>query len=150
MTSIHTSTTATIGRASLAPLGALCAVVTSTLTAYGAHDWPEVAVTVPVIVAVTALVFGLVLPKALRKESAGGTALALAIPAALLLLPAFWAGIPFVLAVGAMVVGNVGRSAPHGAGKAIAGLAIGALVAAGYVATYVSEIVAGTGGFEYL
>ncbi len=150
MTSIHTSSTSTTGRAALAPLGALCAVVASVLTAYGAHDWTEVAVTVPVIVAVTALVFGLVLPGALRKESAGGTALALAIPAALLLLPAFWAGIPFVLAVGAMVVGNAGRSAPIGAGKAIAALAIGALVAAGYVAIYVSEIVSGTGGFEYL
>ncbi len=131
-------------------IGVLVAAVSSALTAYGSHTWAEILITVPVIVLTAGLVFGLVVPRALRKEAAGGVALALSIPAALLLLPAFWAGVPFVLAVGAVIVGNAGRSARSGAGTCIAGLALGALVSVSYLAIYAAEIAAGNaGGFLF-
>ncbi len=126
--------------------GVLVAIVSSALTAYGAHTWAEILITVPIIAVTTGLVFGLVVPRALRKEAAGGVALALSIPAALLLLPAFWAGVPFVLGVGAVIVGNAGRSARSGAGTCIAGLVLGALVSVGYLAIYVAELAAGNAG----
>ncbi len=56
---------------------------------------------------------------------------------------------PFVLGVGAMVVGNAGRNARTGAGKCIAGLVVGALVAVGYLAIYASEMAAGNAGFLF-
>lgn len=153
MSTIHTHAGPSTQARNAAPIGALVAVVASAATTYGAHTWSEIAIVVPAIVLTTALVFGLVVPKALvkagSKESSGGTALGLSIPAALLLLPAFWAGVPFVLGVGAMVVGNAGRNARTGAGTCIAGLVIGALVAVGYLAIYASEISAGTAGFLF-
>lgn len=131
----------------LATIGTASAIVATALTAAGAHDWREIGIITPVIVVTTALVFGLVVPRALRKETAGGTALALAIPAALLLVPAFWAGVPLVLGVAAMVVGNAGRRARSGSGTCIAGLVLGALAVVGYVAIYVSDLSSGGTGF---
>ena len=149
MPTIHTHIGSSTQARNVAPIGALVGMVAAAATTYGAHTWSEIVITVPVILVTAAVVFGLVVPKALHKESAGGTALGLSILAALLLLPAFWAGVPFVLAVGALVVGNAGRNARTGAGKCIAGLVIGALVAVGYLAIYASEISAGTAGFLF-
>lgn len=139
-TTLHTSTSVPV-----AALGTGAAVVASGLTIYGAHTWAEVAVVLPVIVATTAVVFGLVVPRALRKESAGGTALALSIPAALLVLPAFWAGLPLVLGLAGATVGNAGRTARSGGGKSLAAVVIGAVAVLAYAATYVSEIAGGAG-----
>jgi hypothetical protein len=149
MSTIHTPVTPSTSTRSLVPIGALVALVASAATAYGAHTWAEIVITVPVIVAAAALVFGWVVPKALRKESVGGTALSLSILAALLLLPAFWAGVPFVLGVAGVIVGNAGRTARTGSGKSIAGLALGALVVVGYLAIYAIEIASGTAGFLF-
>lgn len=86
----------------------------------------------------------------MRRPSAGGTALALSIPGLVLLLPAFWSGLPLVLGVGGMVLGNHGRSAPSGAGKSIAALVLGALTVLGYFAIYIGDgIVSGNAGFLF-
>lgn len=130
-------------------IGAVSAAVALTGTFVGANDWSEIGIIAPLVVVVTAAVFGLVVPRALRKESAGGTALALAIPAILLLVPAFWAGIPFVLGAAAAVVGNAGRRAPSGSGRCIAGLVLGVLAMLGYVGIYVSDVLAGGAGFLF-
>lgn len=130
-----------------APIGIATAVVASTLTTLFAHDWREVAIMVPVILVATGLVFGVVVPRALRKESAGGTALGLSIPAVLLTMPAFWAGLPLVLGAAGMVVGNAGRNARSGGGKCIAALVLGALAVLGYLAIYTFEFSAGQTGF---
>lgn len=143
------TTRPTTSHAAVAPIGVAAGLVAVTGTAIGAHDWAELLVVGAVIVAATALIFGLVVPRALRKESAGGTALGLAIPALLLLLPAFWSGLPFVLGVAAVVVGNAGRRAPTGAGKCIAALVMGGLAAVGYVAIYVSDTISTGGGFLF-
>jgi hypothetical protein len=143
------STTTEGATRSAAAIGALTALVAVAGTVVGAHDWTEVAVVVAVILATTALVYGLVVPRALRKESAGGSSLALSVPALLLLVPAFWSGLPLVLGVAGALVGNAGRSARSGAGQSIAGLVLGALASVGYIAIYVSDAMNGGAGFLF-
>ena len=99
------------------------------------------------IAVVTAGVWGYVVPRALRKESAGGTALGLAVSAALIVVPAFWSGLPLVLGVAALLVGNTGRKASTGAGKCIAALGLAAVTVLFYLSIYVSEALAGETGF---
>lgn len=145
-----TTTTATQTRTatpSAVPAGIASAVVASTGIALFAHDWGEIAFMLPVAVVGAALVFGLVVPRALRKESAGGTALGLSIPALVLTLPAFWTGLPLILGVAGMVVGNAGRNARSGGGKCIAGVVIGALAVLGYLAIHVMSAAMGETGF---
>ena len=132
---------------SAAPIGIATAVVGSALTTLFAHDWGEVMFMVPVIAIAAGLVFGIVVPRALRKESAGGTALGLSIPAVLFTLPAFWTGLPLVLGAAGMLVGNAGRNARSGGGKCIAGLVLGSLAVLGYLAIYAYELSVGETGF---
>ncbi len=136
-------------RGAVAGIGLASALVAAAGAAFGAHDWVEIAVVGGVIAVATALVFGLVVPKALRKESAGGTALGLSVPALLLLLPAFWSGLPLVLGVAGVVVGNAGRKAPSGSGKCIAAVVLGGLAAVGYLAIYISDAMNGGAGFLF-
>jgi hypothetical protein len=145
MTTTH-ATQATTGIPA-APVGIATAVVASALTTLFAHDWGEVAFMVPVTLVAAGLVFGVVVPRALRKESAGGTALGLSIPAVLLTMPAFWTGLPLVLGAAGMLVGNAGRNAQSGGGKCIAALVLGALAVLGYLAIYAYELSAGETGF---
>jgi hypothetical protein len=144
----HTTATNSTDTRSPALFGAVAALVGITLSTLGAHDWTEIAIEVVLIGASSALVFGVVVPRALRKESAGGTALGLSIPAALLVVPAFWSGLPLVLGVAGMVVGNAGRSARTGAGTCIAALVLGALTVIAYAFIYVGDL--GSGGLGFL
>ena len=141
-TSNHTSTKTTASSAGVAAVG-----VAGVLTALFAHDWAEIAVCAGVLIVVAIGVFGYVVPRALSKESAGGTALGLSIPAFLLTLPAFWSGLPLVLGVAGLVVGNAGRSARSGSGKCIAAVVLSSLAVLGYLAIYVFEAFAGNTGF---
>ena len=136
-------------RGTVAGIGVASALVAAAGTAFGAHDWGEIAVVWGAIAVATVVVFGFVVPRALRKESAGGTALGLAIPALVLLLPAFWSGLPLVLGVAGMVVGSVGRKAPSGGGKCIAAAVLGTLAAVGYLAIYISDGMNGGAGFLF-
>lgn len=128
-------------------LGVAAGVLAAAATTAFAHDWAEIAFSVSILAVVTAVIFGVVVPRALRKESAGGTALGLAIPAALLALPAFWSGLPLVLGVAGLVVGNAGRTASSGAGKCIAAVVLSALAVLAYVSIYVASGIAGETGF---
>ena len=148
MTAI-TATTSRTSTGAVAGLGIATFLVASAGTVFGAHDWTEIAVVVGILAVATAFVFGLVVPRALRKESAGGTALGVSIPALVLLVPAFWSGLPFVLGVAGLVVGNAGRRAPSGAGKCIAATVLGALAALGYLAIYISDGMSGGAGFLF-
>lgn len=89
-------------------------------------------------VVAVAVVFGLVLPRALRKDGAGGVALTLAILGALSLV-AFWAGITPALAVGGILLGFAGRDSAKGSGRANAAFVVGLLVSAGYAAIYILD-----------
>ena len=79
------------------------------------------------IAAVTVgVVFALVLPWALRRESSGGLALALAIVGTLL-APGFWTGVPPGLAAGGALLGWAGIYATKGRKLSQAAFVIGAL-----------------------
>jgi len=130
-------------------VGLVSCLVAIAGTSFGAHGWTELLVVAAILVACTALVFGKVVPSALGRSSAGGTALALSILALLLLVPAFWSGLPLVLGVAGAILGNAGRRASGGAGKCIAAVAMGALAAVGYLAIYVSDAMNGGAGFLF-
>lgn len=135
----------------IGPIGIACAVVATGFTAIGVfykgpkhdHDhspWEFYSMTGLMVIA-TVVVFGYLVPRALRRESAAGVALTLSLIALLLLLPAFWSGLPLVLGAGGVVLGYAGRHAPSGAGKSTAAVVCGLLAAFGYIAIYVLDTV---------
>ena len=122
------------------PLAAIAVTVVSlALTVYGAHDLTEILIVSSVILVAVIGVYGLVLPRALMRPSAGGTALALSLPAALVTLPAFWSGLPLVLGVAGAMVGFAGRRAASGARASIAAVVLGALASMAYLAIYLID-----------
>ncbi|QZY29667.1 hypothetical protein [Nocardioides coralli] len=146
MTTLTRTPSTTITTGTVAGIGAATCAVALTLTTLFAHDWAEVATVAPVIVVAGAIVYGLVVPRALRRDSQGGAALVLAVLAALVVVPAFWSGLPLVLGVAAMVLGNAGRRSREGAGTAIAGLVLSTLAVLFYGWIYVSEGLQGMAG----
>ena len=93
------------------------------------------------IAAVTVgVVFALVLPWALRRESSGGLALALAIPGTLL-APGFWTGFPPGLAAGGALLGWAGIHATKGRKLSQAAFVIGVLGVLFNVASYADVFV---------
>jgi hypothetical protein len=148
MTTLTATRTHTSGR-SIAALGAGTFLATMAGIFVGAHDWLEIAVMAVLVAIACVLVFGLVVPRALRKESAPVAALALSVPALLLVVPAFWAGLPFVLGIAGTIVGSAGRRAPKGAAACIVAMVLGALASLAYIAIYVSDVTAGGAGFLF-
>lgn len=146
-TSSHVHPTRT--GASTATLGVASGLVAAALVAAFAHDLGEIIISVSLIAVVTAAIFTLVVPRALRKPSAGGTALGLSIPAFVLALPAFWSGLPLVLGVAGLVVGNAGRRADSGAGKCIAAVVLSSLAILAYLAVYVGSGIVGDLGYLF-
>ena len=126
-------------RRAVAPAALGVAVVSGFWTVLGAHGTPEIVVVLATIAVVTGGVYGFLLPRALNRPSAGGTALVLSGVAVALTLPAFWTGLPLVLGVDGAMLGYAGRGAPSGSGKAIAGCVLGLLAAMAYLAIYVID-----------
>ena len=140
MTSIIASSTDREAvRSLVVPAGIVSFAVAAVLSVAGAHDWIEAVVEVVVQAVAAAVVFGLVVPRALRHESAGGRGLVMGVLGLLLVMPAFWSGLPLLLGAGAALVGQAGRHAERGSGKAIASLVVGLLVVVGYAAVYVLD-----------
>jgi hypothetical protein len=123
------------GRA-LVPTTAAVLVSTVALTVYGAHDMTEVVVVLAILLPVIGGVYGILLPRELTKESAGGTSLLLAVIGALLLVPAFWSGLPLALGAAGAMLGYAGRHASTGSGKCTVALILGTLASIGYFAVY--------------
>lgn len=98
----------------------------------------EFLVVCGISVAAAGIVFGFVVPRALRKESAGGTALTLSLLGAASVL-VFWLGVAPALAVGGAILGWAGRSAARGHVMSQAAFVIGVLAAVAYVAGYVLD-----------
>lgn len=126
-------------RRALVPVAVAVMAAAAGLTVYGAHDLREVVVVLVVLVPVVAGVYGVLLPRKLRKASAGGTALTLSLMGAVLLLPAFWSGLPLALGAAGAMLGYAGRNATTGSGTCVAAVAIGALASMGYFAVYVLD-----------
>ncbi len=88
------------------------------------------------IAVATAVVFGLVVPRYAGRSA--GVGLGLATAGLLLLVPAFWSGLPAVLGAGGVVLGVAARRTRR-SGVATAAVAIGALAMIGYVAIYMLD-----------
>jgi len=89
-----------------------------------------------------ALVFGLAVPRGLKRLAAtgraGSGAVVLSLLALVLVVPAFWTGLPPVLAAGGIVLGLAGRTAAR-SGLAIAAMVVGLLAIVGDVAIYIAD-----------
>lgn len=110
-----------------------------------ADSGAEALIMVVVGLVAVCLVHPLVVVRGLRKESAGGRALAIGIISVLLIVPAFWSGLPMILGGAAALLGYAGRRASSGSGQATAAFVLGALAMIGYVAFYVSDWIANPG-----
>ncbi len=135
---LHDSDHAGISRI-VTPAALAVTVAATALTIYGAHDVREVVVVLAILAAVVVGVYGFLVPRRLARPSAGGTALTLSLIAAVLLLPAFWSGLPLALGVAGAMLGYAGRNAPTGSGKSTAALVIGMIAGIGYFAVYVLD-----------
>ncbi len=93
------------------------------------------------IIGVAALVvFGVVVRRGLKRESAAWTGLVLSV-LGLLAIAAFWSGLPPVLAAGGILLGWVSRDASrYGRVVAWAAIVIGAVAIVGDVVVYVGDI----------
>ena len=94
---------------------------------------------VATLVLVTGVVYGWLLPRKVFDERSGSTALLLAVLAALLLLPAFWSGLPLVLGAAGALLRNAARHATFGSRAAASAIILGLLCCIGYFAVYVVD-----------
>ncbi|MGN6301682.1 MAG: hypothetical protein ACTHN8_11400 [Angustibacter sp.] len=123
----------------LVPTAVAVALVGSAVSWIAANTRGEAigeAIFIPVL---TALVFALVVARGLRRPAAGGRGIAMGVIGLLAVPVAFWSGIPLVLGAGATMLGQAGRRADEGSGKAIASFVLGVLTLIGYVAVYVGD-----------
>ena len=148
MTTI-TASRPTTSRGAVPGIGLASGLVAAAGTAVRPHDWAEIAVVWCPIAVATGWCSALSCraPSARRVPAAPRSASPSR--ALVLLLPAFWSGLPLVLGVAGLVVGNAGRTAPSGAGKCIAAVVLGALAAVGYLAIYISDGMNGGAGFLF-
>ncbi len=97
----------------------------------------EFLVLTGMIIASTAIVFGVVIPRSLARGGSGASALTLSL-LGLLLAPAYWSGLPPVLAIGGIVLALRAReNAPRRQTRA--GVAIGVLALVAGLALLVLE-----------
>ncbi len=87
-----------------------------------------------IALAATGVVFGVVLPRALRQPAAAGTALTLALLGAALVAFVFWSGLVLPLAVGGLIAGRHTRST-----AGTIAVVLSALTCVAYVAVYVVD-----------
>jgi hypothetical protein len=98
------------------------------------HSLTELLIPCAIALVTTGVVFGIVLPRALRQPSAPGTALTLAILGAVLVAFVFWSGLVLPLAVGGLIAGRHTRST-----AGTIAVALSALTCVAYVAVYVVD-----------
>ena len=125
----------------LVPTAVAVAVVAGILSWLFADSAAEGASEVGFIVLLSAAIFGLVVARGQRHVAAGGRGIALGVIGLLAVPVLFWSGMPLVLGAGATLLGQAGRRADTGSGKAIAAFVLGVLTVIGYVAVYVGDYV---------
>jgi len=131
----------------LAPVAVVVTIATLALDAFGVWGYgstdsnagAEMIVAAALTLASVGVVFGLVLPRALRSENPGRTGLVLSVIALLVSVPLFWAGIAPVLAVGGILAGRAGVSAPQGRRLAAAAFVVGLLAIIACLGTYAGD-----------
>lgn len=144
-TSPSTTTERARARHALVPVAVGSFLVAAIFDLARADSATEALTMVVVGLVVTGFVFVFVVSRGLRQECAGGRALALGIVGVLLIVPAFWSGLPMILGAAAALLGYAGRRAAHGSGQATAAFVLGALAMIGYVALYVIDWIANPG-----
>ena len=120
-------------------------VASSALTVYGAHDLAEILVVLAGITVTMIGVYGFLLPRKLAQGSGATSALVLSVIAMLVLLPAFWSGLPLVLGVAGAMLGHAGRNAESGSRRSVGALVLGIIAAIGYFAIYVLDTLSQAG-----
>lgn len=103
------------------------------------HDAWEYLAVLGMIAAGALIVFGWIVPRGLRKESAGATAIALS-ALGVLTIAVFWSGLPPVLAAGGLVLGVAGWSARTGAWLCRAATVVGAFAIVGDIVIYIGDM----------
>ena len=126
-------------RRAVVPTAVVTFAVTAFLSVAGANTTGEWIVEVGVELVAAILLFGLVVPRGLGHESAGGRGLAMAVIALLLVVPAFWTGLPLQLGAAAAILGYAGKRASQGSGKATVCLVLGTLAMVAYLAIYLLD-----------
>lgn len=143
-----TKSPAAVRIVSTSTIAAATVVIALFWTFYEAHSWGEIGVVAAVTLIAAAVVFAVVVPIALRRGRTGGLSLALAIPAVVLVLPAFWSGLPLVLGAGGALLGASGRASGHRSASSTAGLVIGLVAVAAYLGLYLFDtLINGNRGF---
>lgn len=148
MTTTHT----TLGRteaptSAILPAAALVTVVSLGLDAFGIWGYGtadsnagiQMLVTSALTLASVAVVFGIVLPRAMRSDNPGRAGLILSVLALLVSVPLFWAGVAPALAVGGILAGRAGSTAPRGRRLASAAFVVGILAVIACLATYAGD-----------
>lgn len=100
------------------------------------HNASEFWVITGLILVATAVVFGIVVRRLGGTSAAGTTGLVLAVLGLLLVVPAFWSGLPVVLGAGGLTLGLGERRDSGGTGRGSAAIVLGALAVVAYVAIY--------------
>ena len=126
-------------RRAFVPVAAASFLVAAFLDLARADSGAEAFSMVALDLVVAVPVYAFVVARGLRQDSAGGRALVLGVIGLLLVLPAFWSGLPMVFGAAAALLGYAGRRAATGSGKATAGMLLGALSVIGYLAIYVTD-----------
>jgi len=140
--------TGSVVRSSSRPLVAIGALLGIALAAglaawgtFGENDGErgEYVVVLAIIGVAALVVFGWIVPRGLRRESAGATALVLAV-LAVLAIGAFWSGLPPVLAAGAVALGLAGWNARSGSWLCRAAVVIGLFAIVGDLVVYIQDM----------
>lgn len=118
-------------RRALVPVGVAAVVVCIALSWTFANSVAESLVKSAAAVVLGGLLFGLFVPRGLRRPSAGGRALAVAVVALVLGVLAWWSAVPLVIGGAAALLGAAGRRADRGSATAIAALVVGLLAVVG-------------------
>jgi hypothetical protein len=131
-------------RAGTALPAAAAAALAAGLAAWGTfgddgHGVGEYLIVLGIIAVATAVVFGWIVPRALRREEAGTTALVLSI-LGVATIAVFWTGLPPVLAMGGLVLGWAGRAAHRRRVLSYAAAALGAFALVANVVGYVQDM----------
>ncbi len=121
------------------PVAVASFATAAVLSVYGAHDMTEWVVEVGIEIVATVVIFGVVVPRGLRHASAGGRGIVMAVIGLLLVVPAFWSGLPILLGSAAALLGHAGKRAPSGAGRSTAALVLGLLVVVAYLTFYLLD-----------
>lgn len=128
-----------LARRALRPVAVVTSAIAMAFSVLGANSRGEAAFELGVQLVAAGLIFALVVPRALRHDRAGGRGVALGVLGLLLVVPAFWIGLPIQLGAAAALIGYAGKRADQGSGKAMASLVLGLLGVVAYLAIYASD-----------